>query len=253
MSHRTPRPWTVSVRRAWPRPAEAFTQGLCLAHGRLWESTGIYGRSSLHELCPGTGVPRWSGALPGAMFGEGVCPAPAGMWQLTWREGVAVQWDLRDRRIRGETHYDREGWGACGSPLGVITSDGGDELVVRDPLSLRERRVITVTSMGRPVFGLNDLDWAAGRIWANVHGLDCYLGIDPDDGSVTDLVDARVLRSMLASDSDQVLNGLAHTGCAGSFYVTGKCWTRLFEVVLVVSDLDPPDAFDLPTAPTLRR
>ena len=235
------------LQRGWARPGTIFTQGLTYAHGSLWESVGLYGASGLRQI----GLPdlrqRWSAPLPGRLFGEGLCPSVAGLWQLTWREGVAVCWDPMRRCVREEISYDREGWGACTTPLGVLTSDGTDELVVRDPDTLRPSRTLRVRAARRPVFGLNDLEWAHGRIWANVHGRDCIVGIEPDTGAVTDLVDARGLRRHAEGALD-VFTGLAHDPRSGLFYVTGRCWPRMFAVRFAVLDHHPVD-LDLPAAP----
>ena len=44
---------------------------------------------------------------------------------------------------------------------------------------------------GQRIGGLNDLEWAGGRIWANVAPHPYLAGIDPDSGEVVDIVDAR--------------------------------------------------------------
>jgi glutamine cyclotransferase len=238
------------LQRGWARPRTSFTQGLTIAHGSLWESVGLYGASGLRQLGLPDLRPRWSVALPDRFFGEGLCLSVAGLWQLTWREGVAVCWDPVHRCMREEVAYDREGWGACSAPLGVLTSDGTSELVVRDPGTLRPLRAIEVRAGGRPVFGLNDLEWAHGRIWANVYGRDCLVGIDPDTGAVTDLVDARGLRPH-AGTGLPVFNGLAHDPRSGLFYVTGKCWPRMFAVRFAVADQLPAPDIELPSAPVL--
>ena len=97
------RPRQVVVRREWERPVNTFTQGLSIAFGSLWESMGLYGLSGIREICPEISELRWSGTLPDWMSARGyairraVCDS--------WREGVAVQWDLVRRRICGEVAY----------------------------------------------------------------------------------------------------------------------------------------------------
>jgi glutaminyl-peptide cyclotransferase len=250
MNHRDITARVAVLHRGWARPGTSFTQGLAIAQGSLWESVGLYGASGLRQLGLPDLRPRWSATLPDRLFGEGICRSTAGLWQLTWREGAAVCWDPVHRCVREEVAYDREGWGACTTPRGVLTSDGTSELVVRDPDTLRPLQALEVRAAGRPVFGLNDLEWALGRIWANVHGRDCVVGIDPDTGSVTDLVDARGLRQHAGTGLD-VLNGLAHDPRSGFFYVTGKRWPRMFAVQFAVVDHHPGVDLDLPTTPVL--
>src|SRR5512144_2724027 len=46
----------VEVLASYPHDAQAFTQGLVLHDGALYESTGLYGRSSLRQVEPETGT-----------------------------------------------------------------------------------------------------------------------------------------------------------------------------------------------------
>ena len=50
--------YTYEVVRAYPHDRAAFTQGLIWRDGMLYESTGLYGRSSLREVAPETGEVR---------------------------------------------------------------------------------------------------------------------------------------------------------------------------------------------------
>ena len=75
--------------------------------------------------------------------------------------------------------YNGEGWGICAADGCVLTSDGSTELVRRDPQTLAALGVIVVRLDGGRVMGLNDLDWAAGQVWANVLAQPYLLGIEP--------------------------------------------------------------------------
>jgi glutamine cyclotransferase len=220
-----------------------------MAFGSLWESSGGYGSSRLRELRMADCALRWSGNLPDRLFGEGIFPSPTGIWQLTWKEGIAVHWDTTTRGVTAEIPYERQGWGACLAPVGAVTSDGSNELVIRDPVTLKPERVVEVALDGHPVFGLNDLTWAPEHLWANVYGIDCYVGVDLRDGSVSDVVDAREIRSLDGARTGDVLNGITCSDPTGLFTVTGKRWASLFEVGFVPADFDPLASFDFPSRP----
>ncbi|HEO72634.1 MAG TPA: hypothetical protein ENN80_15360, partial [Candidatus Hydrogenedentes bacterium] len=64
--------FTYRVVARYPHDAEAFTQGLVFADGVLYESTGLYGRSSLRRVELETGAVLDSRALPRDLFGEGL-------------------------------------------------------------------------------------------------------------------------------------------------------------------------------------
>ncbi|HEY2550530.1 MAG TPA: glutaminyl-peptide cyclotransferase [Streptosporangiaceae bacterium] len=215
-----------------PHPGRGFTQGLILAGGAVWESTGLYGESSLRSYQPGAAEPQRCLPLPREYFGEGICLAGGVLWQLTWQERVALRWDPRTLAQPEPVAYNREGWGICAAAGQVLTSDGSSELVRRDPLTLQPLGMIGVRCEGRRLDGLNDLEWSAGRVWANLLGRPYLAGIDPATGEVTDVVDARPVRERHLGDPEAVLNGIAALPAVGEFLLTGKRWRYLYRVAL---------------------
>lgn len=212
-----------------PHPGRGFTQGLLLDGGTVWESTGGYGESSLCHYPLGADRPGGCSALPPDLFGEGICRTGPYLWQLTWRERVALRWNLYNPEPPRVVPYNREGWGICYTGDHILTSDGSTELVRRDPQTLRPLGVVLVRLGGERVSGLNDLEWAGGQVWANVLGKPYLLGIDPRTGAVIDVMDARaVLERHNATEA--VLNGVAALPTAGEFLLTGKLWRSLYHV-----------------------
>jgi len=222
----------VRVVRRLPHPGRGFTQGLIADGGTVWESTGLYGRSTLRRYRLGASVAEQRAALPGELFGEGICRAGDDIWQLTWRERVALRWDPRTLTVRETVAYNREGWGMCAAGEYVLTSDGSGELVRRDPRTLAPEAVINVRCAGSRVQGLNDLAWSGGLVWANVIGTTRLAGIDPESGEVTDIVDAGAAGERHWADPQAVMNGIAALA-EGEFLVTGKGWRSIRHVRLV--------------------
>lgn len=221
----------------YPHPGRGFTQGLVAGTGSarevaVWESTGLYGGSALIRYRLGHLQPQRRAALPPGLFGEGICRIGAHIWQLTWQERVALRWDARTLEPLGRVAYNREGWGICAALGYVITSDGSSELVRRDPGTLEPFDLLKVRCDGARVLGLNDLAWSGGRIWANVIGTDVLAGIDPGDGEVTDVVDARSARERGLADPQAVLNGIAALPAPGEFLLTGKTYRQVSHVRL---------------------
>jgi glutamine cyclotransferase len=93
--------------------------------------------------------------------------------------------------------------------------------------------VIGVHFDGDRVAGLNDLEWAAGQVWANVLARPYLLGIEPDSGEVVDIVDARGVMERHRGDAEAVLNGVAACAAAGEFLLTGKRWRSVYHVRLI--------------------
>ena len=76
-----------------PHDTSAFTQGLEFDGHTLYEGTGLAGQSQLRELDPANGAVRRAVPAPHNYFGEGITVVGDRIWELTWRNGVAVEWD----------------------------------------------------------------------------------------------------------------------------------------------------------------
>jgi glutaminyl-peptide cyclotransferase len=222
----------VQVLRRLPHPGRGFTQGLIADGGVVWESTGGYGVSRLLRYPPGAPVPSGCGQLAPGLFGEGICRTGDHIWQLTWRERVALRWHAGTLSLLETVGYNREGWGICDTGDRILTSDGSGELVVRDRDTLAPAGLILVRCQGQRVTGLNDLGWSAGRVWANLFGTRHLVGIDPATGEVSDIIDARAAAERHRRDRDSVMNGVAPLPAPGEFLLTGKRWRRIYHVRL---------------------
>nr|WP_236594642.1 glutaminyl-peptide cyclotransferase [Saccharothrix sp. 6-C] len=212
-----------------PHDTGAFTQGLELVDGSLYEGTGLQGQSSLRRLDPSSGELEQRVDLPEPLFGEGITVVGDRIWQLTWRDGVAIERD-RDtfEEVRRVT-YEGEGWGLCRDGDRLVMSDGSDELAFRDPSSFAETGAVAVRRDGQPVTRLNELECVDGQVWANVWQTDEVVRIDPANGQVTATVDLGGLRPAGVPETD-VLNGIAAVPGTDEFLVTGKNWPTIFRI-----------------------
>jgi glutaminyl-peptide cyclotransferase len=236
----------VRVVARHPHDPNAFTQGLLLHGGELYESTGQYGESSLRRVEVETGRVLAERPLPAEWFGEGLARVPGAgagddrLIQLTWQEGVAAVWRLDDLERAGAHHFEGEGWGLCHDPTvpggRLVMSDGSARLTFRDPASFAETGAVTVTREGRPVGLLNELECVGDRVLANVLGSDQIVEIDPATGRVTALIDASGLLTPAEARAADVLNGIAHDPADGTWLITGKLWPWLFRVEVVERD-----------------
>jgi glutamine cyclotransferase len=219
----------------YPHDSEAFTEGLTLDRaGRLIESTGRYGRSKLSIFAAPGGRLLRSIELPPADFGEGVAVVNERLVQLTWRNGRAYVYSTHLRRlsVHGLAH---EGWGLTYDGQRLIQSDGSATLYFLDPQDLHEIGKRLVRDGERPVAQLNELEYARGKLYANIWHSDRIAVIDSATGQVSGWLDLSELRHRLPKPPDwdaqeDVLNGIAYDARSGHFYVTGKCWPLLFEI-----------------------
>ncbi len=176
--------WSVVSRR--PHDAAAFTQGLQLdGAGRLFESTGLYGRSTLREVDPLSGTVLRSVSLPDRLFAEGLALVDDRLVQLTWREGRARLWDADTFELLDTFRYEGEGWGLCLDGQRLVMSDGSDVLTFRDPVTFEVEGSVQVDHAGYERLPINELECVAGAVWANLWQTDTIVRIDPHSGAIT--------------------------------------------------------------------
>lgn len=216
-----------------PHDPQAYTQGLQLHDGRLWESTGLYGQSSVREVDPVSGRVLKKQPLSMLHFGEGLTWHDGALWVLTWRENVVFVLDPETLETKREYHYDGEGWGLTSDGRHLIMSDGTSRLRFMHPADFTVFREVGVRERGHPLNNLNELEYIDGNIFANIHMTDRIVRIDPASGRVTGTLDLSGLRAMLPRpNTAETLNGIAHDDSTGNLLITGKRWPLMFEVKL---------------------
>jgi glutaminyl-peptide cyclotransferase len=232
-------PTIISVR---PHDATAFTQGLLLLNDRLYESTGLYGSSSVRRVHPLTGQVEQTAVLEASLFGEGLAVGPNVMGQsgqhliqLTWKEHVAVVWDPATLTEVKRIAYTGEGWGLCYDGTRLVMSDGSATLTFRDASTFAVTGTLAVTNDGQPQYYLNELECggalAPGELYANVWQTGYIVKIDPHNGNVTAELDLRGLLTPAEAANADVLNGIAALS-PDRLLVTGKLWPKMFEISL---------------------
>ncbi len=219
--------------RKIPHDPRAFTQGLLYHDGALYESTGLYGESSLRRLNPDGGRIERLHRLAPELFGEGLALVGDRLIQLTWREGRALVYRLDDFTPSGEFGYDTEGWGLAYDGQHLVMSDGSARLYFRDPDSFRLLRTVTVTEQGRPLARLNELEVIDGEIWANVFMTDSIVRIDPATGVVRERLDfSKLLAPEDRHGNEDVLNGIAYDAVGNRLFITGKRYAYIYQIEL---------------------
>lgn len=221
------------VCKVFPHDSEAFTQGLAMADGALYEGTGLNGRSSLRRVVLETGAVLRSRVLPREFFGEGVTVLGNRIFQLTWRSGIGFVYDRNTFALLRTFIYPAEGWGLTTDGTRLIASDGTATLRFLDPESLKEQGRLEVVDRSGPVGGLNELEYVEGSIYANVWQTERIAMIDAQSGRVTGWLDLSGLLTVEErSRPVDVLNGIAYDSRTGRLYVTGKLWPRLLQIEL---------------------
>lgn len=257
---------TVEVLNVYPHDTGAWTQGLLWHEGRLYESTGQEGQSTLREVDIESGevlrsVPVTQAEidleveLPRAdYFAEGLELVNGELLQLTWQAGVAFRYDPESFERVGFYEYEGEGWGLCSDGRYLYMSDSTQYLSIRemDDFSLIARLLVSVNGSTLNPNLLNELECVGDHIYANLWRTDFIVQLDKFTGNAVAIIDAAGLLTQemiaeipgaretadgtLAPPPGAVLNGIAYNPESDTFYITGKYWPRLFEVRFVPAE-----------------
>lgn len=227
----TPETLKPTVLNRFPHDRQAFTQGLVWSEGRLFESTGLEGQSTLREVTLATGAVARRIANDADLFAEGLALVGTELIQLTWTEKRALVWKRDDFSKVREYTYTGEGWGLCYDGQQLVMSSGTDTLTIRDAKTFAVQREVSVTRAGRAQKNLNELECVGGRVYANVWQTDEIVRIDPRTGAIDAVIDAAGLLTAQEKQGADVLNGIAYMPENAHFLLTGKRWPTLFEVV----------------------
>ena len=218
----------------YPHDAAAFTQGLILVDGQLYEGTGLNGASELRLVDLQTGEVLERHRLGSEYFGEGITVLGDKIYQITWQTETAFVYDRETFEQIGTFSYDTEGWGLTHDGTSLIMSDGSDQIFFRDPATFEVTRQISVRDGENPIANINELEYIDGVLWANVWRTNLIARIDPETGAVIDWLDLSALQAQVLADGGRidVLNGIAWNPETGTVLVTGKFWPTLFEIKL---------------------
>ncbi|MED6111727.1 hypothetical protein PIB30_055011 [Stylosanthes scabra] len=228
----------VNLVNVFPHDPQAFTQGLLYAgNDTLFESTGIYGRSSVRKVALHTGKVEEIQNMGGTLFGEGLTLLDKRLFQVTWLQKIGFIYDPKTLREVGTFNHEmKDGWGLATDGKVLFGSDGSSTLYKLDPRTFKAISEHVVYYKDKQVYNLNELEYIDGEIWANVFTTDCIARISPNDGRVLGWILLPNLRKGLidAGHTDiDVLNGIAWDGQQKRIFVTGKLWPKLFEIKVV--------------------
>ena len=231
-----PDPYQIVNR--YPHDANAFTQGLVYENGTLYESTGLYGSSTLREVNLTTGAVIRKVDVPSQYFAEGMTLFQGKIFQLTWQSHVGFIYDPATLVQIGQFSYAGEGWGLTHDSQYLILSDGTNQIRFLHPTTFQTVRTISVFDyQGNPLTNINELEYINGEIFANVWQSNAIIRIDPATGSIRGWLDLTGL--LPAGTQADVLNGIAYDSATHHLLVTGKLWPYLFELDLAPNSSQP--------------
>ncbi|QNA43585.1 glutaminyl-peptide cyclotransferase [Lacibacter sediminis] len=234
---------TYNLVKDYPHDTSSFTQGLIFYKGNMYESTGnpnnaVNNGSWVGPVDLNTGKQTKKVTLPADIFGEGITILNDKVYQITWQNNKGFVYDLATFRKLKEFNYNHEGWGITNNGKELIVSDGSSNLYFWDPETLKEIRRISIQDNNGLRNNINELEFINGAVYANVWETNEILKIDPANGNVTGKLDMSSLKQSYpelegANASEKVLNGIAWDSSGNRLFVTGKNWSKLFELKLL--------------------
>ncbi|MBT8171785.1 glutaminyl-peptide cyclotransferase [Candidatus Bathyarchaeota archaeon] len=232
--------YTYQIIDVYPHDESAFTQGLVFENGFLYEGTGLKGRSTLRRVEIETGIVTQIHSLSAEFFGEGITIFEDKIIQLTWKNNIGFVYEKTSFELLQTFNYSTLGWGSSTQGWGLthdnnnlIMSVGNETLYFLNPQTFNIESQIDVYNQEKPVKMLNELEYINGSIYANIWQEDIIAKINAKTGVVTGWIDFSSLKDLLNQTDYDVLNGIAYNPNKKTLLVTGKNWSKLFEIKLV--------------------
>ena len=234
----TPKLFTYKIINEFPHDIKSYTQGLEFYDNRLFESTGLRGKSALKEIEFKSGKVIRNLPIDDAYFAEGITLLNEKIYQLTWQSKIGFIYDLDSFQLIDIFQYKKsvEGWGLCNDGNLIYKSDGTSKIWIIDPDSQEEIDFIQVTTNKSIISKINEMEWINGKIYANTYQFnkDIVLIINPETGSVEGVVDLNGLKKKVKNHPKiDVLNGIAYNKNSKTIFMTGKNWNKLFELQII--------------------
>jgi glutamine cyclotransferase len=228
-----PTQYTYTVVNEFPHDTNAFTQGLVIDNGVLYEGTGLYDHSTLRRVDLETGEVLQEYSLSSEYFGEGITVFEDRIIQLTWLSHKGFVYDKNTFEPLQNFTYPTEGWGITHNGTHLIMSDGTANLYFLNPQTFERLGEISVIDNGTPITRLNELEYINGEIYANIWLRKQIAIINPQTGNVRAWIDLTGIANSQTTNSNNVLNGIAYDSEADRLFITGKMWSKLYEIQLI--------------------
>lgn len=233
-----PPPIAYQVLKIYPHDTASYTQGLIWQNGKLYEGTGLPGKSKLRIINLDNGKPDKEVDLPKEEFGEGITIFNNKIYQLTWQNNRVHEYDATTFQKIRDFDWPFQGWGITHNDSELIVSTGSSNLYFVDPVSFKVKKIVGVTDNYGPVGNLNELEYINGFIYSNVYETNDIIKIDIVTGKVVGKIDLKGImdKNGISYDASYldaqggVLNGIAYDSTKNVLLVTGKFWPALFEI-----------------------
>ena len=228
-----------------------YTQGLYYHNKTIYESGGLYKKSTLTKMeWPSQNIIKKIN-LSDNYFAEGIAASNTNniLYQLTYQEKEILLYSFPNiefqRKIKMPNEL-KEGWGMCTGKEKdeFFATDGSDKIFIlkinKDTNELNVKSFIKVTKNMKPIYRLNELIYDGIYIYCNVYFDNHIFKINPNNGEVMNvynmqpLINYELKNGKLTStriNYGDVLNGIVYIPERKSFILTGKLWDYYYEII----------------------
>jgi glutamine cyclotransferase len=228
-----PKKMNFNIISSYPHDTSAYTQGLELFNGKMYESTGDYVNSSIRITNFKNGSVEKKHLMgTDKIFGEGITIMNNKIYQLTWQSNIVYVYDINNIEKPIQTfNWPYEGWGITHDNNQLYVSDGTANIYIVDPARFKIKSTISVKDNEGAVAQLNELEYVNGFLFANIYQTEIIVKINPENGKI---IERAYLPNLLKDDEKSertdVLNGIAYDSISKNFFITGQRWPKMFEV-----------------------
>jgi len=231
-----PENYGYEVVQSFPHNDSFFTEGLEIHNGFLYEGTGEHGTSGVFKTNLATGKIIKETPLARRYFGEGITIFNGRLYQLTYKTKIGFIYNLETMAVIDSFYFSSaEGWGLTHDDKYLIMGDGTNTLTYLDPITLKTIKRLQVYDHEQPMNYINELEYSDGAIYANIWNTFLIVKIDALTGKVLSKIHMDGIKEMISmsNNREDVLNGIAIDPQTKKMYVTGKYYSKLFEIRLV--------------------
>jgi glutamine cyclotransferase len=235
VSNVEPKLLNYKIVNTFAHDTNSFNEGLEFHNDTLYESTGQNGTSYIRKYDYKTGKIFKQTDLDKKYFGEGITVVDGKLYQLTWQEKTGFIYDAKTLKLEKTFTYDKdiEGWGMTNDGKYIYRSDGTEKIWKMDPATQKLIDYINVYSGTSKIKAINELELINGKFYVNVWQKDAIAVVNPTSGAVEGILNMSGLRKLTPGiTTDNVLNGIAYNPKTKTIFVTGKNWSKMFEITV---------------------
>ena len=216
---------------------QCFTQGLNIYHNKLYESCGLFNKSSLNKINLENNVLEKSVKIQN-IFAEGITILFNIIFLLSYKSNEIYIYDTNLNFIMKCKIYTTtdECWGITHNNDSLIVSDGSHylhfyEFPNKKTKILKFKYKIPIYLNSYPLNNINELEFNDDYIYANIFTTYNIIKINVNNYKIEKIYDFSKLSKN--EGYNNLMNGITFNKQKKTFLITGKNWSYLYEVKLL--------------------